>query len=105
MDIATGLGLLAGAIVLVTLIMMGGDLSMFADAHAAIVIFGLYLLNRKSPAKQALPQVNTDSESLEACSLAAAVLPEANTNRSKSGADLEIKTSPNPSYLIQCDSD
>jgi drug/metabolite transporter (DMT)-like permease len=72
---------------------------------AAIVIFGLYLLNRKSPAKQALPQVNADSESLQICSLAAAVLPEANTNRSKSGADLEIKTSPNPSYLIQCDSD
>jgi chemotaxis protein MotA len=40
MDIATGLGLLAGGIVLVSLIMMGGDLSMFADAHAAIVIFG-----------------------------------------------------------------
>jgi drug/metabolite transporter (DMT)-like permease len=35
---------------------------------AAIVIFGLYLLNRKSPAKHALPQVNADSESLEACS-------------------------------------
>jgi len=31
---------MAGAIVLVTLIMMGGDLRMFADAHAAIVIFG-----------------------------------------------------------------
>ncbi len=40
MDIATGLGLVAGAIVLVTLIMMGGDLGMFADTHAAIVIFG-----------------------------------------------------------------
>jgi len=40
MDIATGLGLLAGAVVLVTLIMMGGDLRMFLDAHAAIVIFG-----------------------------------------------------------------
>jgi chemotaxis protein MotA len=40
MDIATGLGLLAGAIVLVSLIMMGGDLRMFADAHAFIVIFG-----------------------------------------------------------------
>src|SRR5215210_3561018 len=40
MDIATSLGLVAGAIVLVTLIMMGGDLRMFLDAHAAIVIFG-----------------------------------------------------------------
>src|ERR1700757_492095 len=40
MDISTGLGLFAGAIVLVTLIMMGGDLGMFVDAHAAIVIFG-----------------------------------------------------------------
>ena len=40
MDIATGLGLLAGAVVLCTLILMGGDLRMFLDAHAAIVIFG-----------------------------------------------------------------
>ena len=40
MDIATSLGLVAGGIVLVTLIMMGGDLRMFADSHAAIVIFG-----------------------------------------------------------------
>src|ERR1041385_4939933 len=40
MDIATGLGLLAGACVLVTLILMGGDLRMFVDMHAAIVIFG-----------------------------------------------------------------
>jgi chemotaxis protein MotA len=40
MDIATGLGLVAGGIVLVTLIMMGGDLRMFVDLHAAIVIFG-----------------------------------------------------------------
>ena len=40
MDIATGLGLLAGAVVLCTLILMGGDLRMFADSHAAIVIFG-----------------------------------------------------------------
>ena len=35
MDIATGLGLLAGGIVLVSLILMGGNLGMFADAHAA----------------------------------------------------------------------
>src|SRR5580693_5686697 len=40
MDISTGLGLLAGAVVLCTLILMGGDLRMFLDAHAAIVIFG-----------------------------------------------------------------
>ena len=40
MDIATGLGLLAGAVVLTTLIMMGGDLRMFLDTHAFIVIFG-----------------------------------------------------------------
>src|SRR5438552_11274230 len=40
MDIATSLGLVAGAIVLSTIIMMGGDVRMFADAHAAIVIFG-----------------------------------------------------------------
>ena len=40
MDISTGLGLLAGAGVLATLIMMGGDIRMFVDAHAFIVIFG-----------------------------------------------------------------
>ena len=40
MDIATGLGLLAGAAVLGTLILLGGDLRMFADLHAFIVIFG-----------------------------------------------------------------
>ena len=40
MDIATGLGLLAGAFVLAALIMMGGDLRMFLDSHAFIVIFG-----------------------------------------------------------------
>ena len=40
MDISTGLGLAAGAVVLCTLILMGGDLRMFVDAHAAIVIFG-----------------------------------------------------------------
>src|ERR1041385_7806453 len=40
MDIATGLGLLAGACVLVTLILLGGDLRMFVDMHAFIVIFG-----------------------------------------------------------------
>src|SRR5262245_4984862 len=40
MDIATGLGLIAGGIVLVSLILMGGNLGMFADSHAFIVIFG-----------------------------------------------------------------
>src|SRR3989337_2394511 len=40
MDIATSLGLLAGAAVLVSLIMMGGDIRMFLDSHAFIVIFG-----------------------------------------------------------------
>jgi drug/metabolite transporter (DMT)-like permease len=33
----------------------------------AIVIFGLYLLNRKGPAKQSLHQVNADCESLKTC--------------------------------------
>jgi drug/metabolite transporter (DMT)-like permease len=33
----------------------------------AIVIFGLYLLNRKGPAKKPLPQVNADSKRLETC--------------------------------------
>ncbi|MEZ5785570.1 MAG: MotA/TolQ/ExbB proton channel family protein [Xanthobacteraceae bacterium] len=40
MDIATVLGLLAGAAVLAALILMGGDLRMFVDSHAFIVIFG-----------------------------------------------------------------
>src|SRR6201982_2514804 len=40
MDIATSLGLIAGAIVLCTLILMGGDLRMFLSEHAVIVIFG-----------------------------------------------------------------
>src|SRR6476646_8458769 len=40
MDLSTGLGLAFGGIVLVTLIMMGGDLRMFLDLHAFIVIFG-----------------------------------------------------------------
>jgi chemotaxis protein MotA len=40
MDIATGIGLAAGAVVLCTLILMGGDLRMFMDVHALIVIFG-----------------------------------------------------------------
>jgi chemotaxis protein MotA len=40
MDIATGIGLLAGAVVVITLIFMGGDLRMFYDIHAIIIIFG-----------------------------------------------------------------
>src|SRR3974377_2066578 len=40
MGISRGLGLLAGAGVLATLIMMGGDLRMFVDVHAFIAIFG-----------------------------------------------------------------
>ena len=40
MDIATGLGLAAGGAVIVTLILMGGDLRMFYDIHAIIIIFG-----------------------------------------------------------------
>ncbi len=40
MDIATGLGMIAGVIVLCTLILMGGSLGMFLDAHAAIVTSG-----------------------------------------------------------------
>jgi chemotaxis protein MotA len=40
MDISTGLGLVAGGVVLATLILMGGDLRMFVDVHAFIVIFG-----------------------------------------------------------------
>jgi chemotaxis protein MotA len=40
MDFATGLGLVAGSIVVVTLILMGGDLRMFYDVHAVIIIFG-----------------------------------------------------------------
>ena len=40
MDIATALGLVAGVIVIVTLILMGGDLRMFYDIHAIIIIFG-----------------------------------------------------------------
>jgi chemotaxis protein MotA len=40
MDIATGIGLLAGAAVVCTLILLGGDFRMFYDMHALIVIFG-----------------------------------------------------------------
>lgn len=40
MDITTTLGLVAGACVVIALILMGGDLRMFYDVHAVIVIFG-----------------------------------------------------------------
>jgi chemotaxis protein MotA len=40
MDIATGLGLLAGIAVVCSVILMGGDLGMFFSEHAIIVIFG-----------------------------------------------------------------
>src|ERR1700756_5252314 len=40
MDITTGLGLFAGATVVVTLMLMGGDLRMFVSDHAIIIIFG-----------------------------------------------------------------
>ena len=40
MDIATGAGLAFGAVVLCTMILMGGDIGMFLDLHAFIVIFG-----------------------------------------------------------------
>src|SRR3954453_2687864 len=40
MDIATGLGLVCGLAVIVTLILMGGDLRIFYDVHAIIIIFG-----------------------------------------------------------------
>ncbi|HJP68429.1 MAG TPA: MotA/TolQ/ExbB proton channel family protein [Sphingomicrobium sp.] len=40
MDISTGIGLAAGAAVVCTLILLGGDFRMFYDMHAIIVIFG-----------------------------------------------------------------
>ena len=40
MDIATGLGLVAGVCVVGMVILMGGDLGMFVSEHAFIVIFG-----------------------------------------------------------------
>ena len=40
MDIATGIGIIAGILVVLTLILMGGDLRMFYDIHAVIIIFG-----------------------------------------------------------------
>ncbi|HZP74887.1 MAG TPA: MotA/TolQ/ExbB proton channel family protein [Pseudolabrys sp.] len=40
MDIATALGLAAGATVVCTMMLMGGDLAMFVSEHAVIIIFG-----------------------------------------------------------------
>src|SRR5215213_11985296 len=40
MDISTAVGLVAGAVVIATLILMGGDFRMFYDVHAIIIIFG-----------------------------------------------------------------
>ncbi len=40
MDIATGAGLLAGVIVVASLMLMGGNFGMFYDVHAIIAIFG-----------------------------------------------------------------
>jgi chemotaxis protein MotA len=40
MDLTTGLGFVAGIGVLVSLILMGGDLRQFYDIHAVIVILG-----------------------------------------------------------------
>src|SRR5215475_6380986 len=40
MDIATGLGLAAGIAVVITMVLMGGDLHMFISEHAMIIIFG-----------------------------------------------------------------
>lgn len=40
MDIATGLGLIGGAIVVATVILMGGSFGMYFSDHAVIIIFG-----------------------------------------------------------------
>ncbi len=40
MDIATSLGLIAGVVVISTIILMGGDFRMFYDIHAIIIIGG-----------------------------------------------------------------
>src|SRR5436853_699720 len=40
LGIATAVGLVAGAIVVITLILLGGDMRMFYDVHAIIIIFG-----------------------------------------------------------------
>jgi chemotaxis protein MotA len=40
MDITTGIGLAAGAAVVATIMLMGGDIGMFFSDHALIIIFG-----------------------------------------------------------------
>jgi chemotaxis protein MotA len=40
MDFATGVGFLVGIAVVLTLVLLGGDLRMFYDLHALIVIGG-----------------------------------------------------------------
>ena len=40
MDIMTGAGLLAGVIVIATMMLLGGDIHMFISEHAMIIIFG-----------------------------------------------------------------
>src|SRR5215207_745266 len=40
MDFATGVGFLVGIAVVLTLVLLGGDLRMFYDVHALIVIGG-----------------------------------------------------------------
>ena len=40
MDIMTSVGLVAGTIVIATLMLLGGDIEMFVSEHAVIIIFG-----------------------------------------------------------------
>ena len=40
MDIMTGVGLVSGIIVVVTMMLLGGDLHLFVSEHAIIIIFG-----------------------------------------------------------------
>ncbi|MCK1654598.1 MotA/TolQ/ExbB proton channel family protein [Bradyrhizobium sp. 149] len=40
MDIMTGAGLVAGIVVIATMVLLGGDLHMFISEHAMIIIFG-----------------------------------------------------------------
>jgi chemotaxis protein MotA len=40
MDITTGIGLIAGIIVIAVMVFLGGDLHMFISEHAMIIIFG-----------------------------------------------------------------
>ncbi|TMJ49539.1 MAG: flagellar motor protein PomA [Alphaproteobacteria bacterium] len=40
MDIMTGIGLVAGIIVIATMMLLGGDLHLFVSEHAIIIIFG-----------------------------------------------------------------